>query len=156
VSAGETELRRGIAVLDQYRAQIETLAQQQEIVRISLEEHMRARETLLRYREAGKAAEVLVPIGANSFLVAESKDIKKAFVSIGSDLLVYDEMDRQVERLDARINSGICNGGRRPTGRRSKISTTGCKGPARRASGARCSSPFGNDSPAGKRRPRPK
>src|SRR3989440_12115046 len=105
VSAGETELRRGIAVLDQYRAQIETLAQQQEIVRISLEEHMRARETLLRYREAGKAAEVLVPIGANSFLVAESKDIKKAFVSIGSDLLVYDEMDRQVERLDARIKS---------------------------------------------------
>src|SRR2546428_11676391 len=66
---------------------------------------MRARETLLRYREAGKAAEVLVPIGANSFLVAESKDIKKAFVSIGSDLLVYDEMDRQVERLDARVKS---------------------------------------------------
>src|SRR2546426_2781173 len=66
---------------------------------------MRARETLLRYQEAGKAAEVLVPIGANSFLVAESKDIKKAFVSIGSDLLVYDEMDRQVERLDARIKS---------------------------------------------------
>src|SRR2546427_1595450 len=81
------------------------MAQHQEIVRISLEEHMRAREPLLRYREAGKAAEVLVPIGANSFLVAESKDIKKAFVSIGSDLLVYDEMDRQVERLDARIKS---------------------------------------------------
>src|SRR5256885_15396375 len=105
VSAGETELRRGIAVLDQYRAQIETLAQQQEIIRISLEEHMRARETLVRYREAGKAAEVLVPIGANSFLVAQSKDIDKAFVSIGSDLLVYDDIDRQVERLDGRIKS---------------------------------------------------
>src|SRR5256712_2600659 len=105
VSASETELRRGIAVLDQYRAQIETLAQQQEIIRISLEEHMRARETLVRYREAGKAAEVLVPIGANSFLVAQSKDVDKAFVSIGSDLLAYDDMDRQVERLDARIKS---------------------------------------------------
>src|SRR3989449_8892065 len=66
---------------------------------------MRARETLVRYREAGKAAEVLVPIGANSFLVAESKDVDKAFVSIGSDLLVYDDVDRQVERLDARIKS---------------------------------------------------
>src|SRR3989441_1426092 len=105
VSAGETELRRGIAVLDQYRGQIETLAQQQEIIRISLEEHMRARETLVRYREAGKAAEVLVPIGANSFLVAQSKDIDKAFVSIGSDLLVYDDVDQQVERLDARIKA---------------------------------------------------
>ncbi len=105
MSAGETELRRGIAVLDQYRANIETLAQQQEIIRVSLEEHLRARETLVRYQQAGTASEILVPIGANSFLVAESKDADKAFVSIGSDLLVYDDTAKQVERLDARIKS---------------------------------------------------
>ena len=105
MSAGETELRRGIAVLDQYRANIETLAQQQEIVRVSLEEHLRARETLVRYLEAGKAAEILVPIGANSFLVAQSREVDKAFVSIGSDLLVYDGTAKQLERLDARIKS---------------------------------------------------
>jgi len=105
VSAGESDLRRGIAVLDQYREQIEALAQQQEIIRISLEEHMRARETITRYREAGRGAEVLVPIGANSFLVGESKDVDKAFVSIGSDLLVYDDTEKQIERLDARIKS---------------------------------------------------
>ncbi|TLZ67939.1 MAG: prefoldin subunit alpha, partial [Methanobacteriota archaeon] len=105
MSLGESDLRRGMAVLDQYREQIEALAQQQDIVRISLEEHMRARETLTRYREAGKGAEVLVPVGANSFLVAESKDVNKAFVSIGSDLLVYDDIGQQIERLDARIKS---------------------------------------------------
>ena len=105
MSLGETDLRRGIAVLDQYREQIEALAQQNDLVRISLEEHMRARETLNRYREAGKGAEVLVPIGANSFLIAESKDVEKAFVSIGSDLLVFDEIGKQLERLDARIKS---------------------------------------------------
>jgi len=105
VSAGETDLRRGMAVLDQFRAQIEALAQQQEIIRLSLEEHLRARETLLRYREAGKGAEILVPIGANSFLTAQAKDVDKAFVSIGADLLVYDEAEKQLERLDARIKS---------------------------------------------------
>ena len=105
MSASETDLRRGIAVLDQYREQIEAIAQQQEIIRISLEEHMRARETLTRYGDAGKGAEVLVPIGANSFLVAESKDVSKAFVSVGSDLLVYDDIEAQLARLDARIKS---------------------------------------------------
>ena len=105
MSAPESELRRGIAVLDQFREQIEALAQQQEIIRISLEEHLRARETLSRYGEAGRQTEVLVPIGANSFLVAESKDVDRAFVSIGSDLLVYDEIPKQIERLDARIKS---------------------------------------------------
>src|SRR5439155_1700160 len=33
------------------------------------------------------------------------KYVDKAFVSIGSDLLVFDDMERQVERLDARIKS---------------------------------------------------
>lgn len=105
MSLGETDLRQGIAVLDQFRAQIETFAQQQEIVRVSLEEHMRARETLVRYAEAGKGAEVLVPVGANAFLVAQSKDIEHAFVSIGSDLLVFDDIPNQLERIDARIKS---------------------------------------------------
>ena len=105
MSAGETDLRRGMAVLDQYREQIETLAQQQDIVRISLEEHMRARETLSRYQQAGLGSEVLVPIGANSFVVAESKDVKKAFVSIGSDLVVFDDIPKQIDRLDGRIKS---------------------------------------------------
>ena len=105
MSAGETDLRRGMAVLDQLREQIEAFAQQQEIVRISLEEHLRARETITRYREAGKGAEVLVPVGANSFLVGQSKDTDRAFVSIGSDLLVFDDIPKQIERLDARIKS---------------------------------------------------
>jgi prefoldin alpha subunit len=74
-------------------------------VRISLEEHLRAKETLSQYQKAGRGAEVLVPIGANSFVAAESKDVDRAFVSIGSDLVVYDDVAKQIERLDARIKS---------------------------------------------------
>lgn len=105
MSASESDLRRGLAVLDQYREQLEALAQQQEIIRVSLEEHMRAKETLLRYKEAGKGAEVLVPVGANAFLVAEVKDADKAFVGVGSDVILFDDIPKQVERLDARIKS---------------------------------------------------
>jgi prefoldin alpha subunit len=105
VSASEQDLRRGVAVLEQYRAQLEALAQQQEIIRVSLEEHLRARETLTRSREAGEGAEILVPVGAQSFVVAQVRDAGKAFVGIGSDLIVYDEIPAQLERLDARIKS---------------------------------------------------
>ena len=105
MSASEAELRRGLAVLDQYREQLETLAQQQEIVRVSLEEHMRARETLVRYQQAGKGAEVLVPVGANAFVVAEVKDPEKALVGVGSDIVLFDDIPKQLERLDARIKS---------------------------------------------------
>ncbi len=105
MTASESELRRGLAVLDQYREQLEALAQQQEIVRVSLEEHMRAKETLLRYKEAGKGAEVLVPVGANAFLVAEVRDAEKAFMGVGSDVVLFDDIPKHIERLDARIKS---------------------------------------------------
>jgi len=105
MSSSETDLRRGMAILEQYRAQIESLAQQQEIVRLSLEEHLRAKETLSRYREAGKGAEVLVPVGANAFVVSEVRDPDKALIGIGSDLIVYDAIPSQIERLEARITS---------------------------------------------------
>lgn len=105
MSSTEADLRRGMAVLEQYRAQAEALAQQHEVVRLSLEEHMRARETLLRYKEAGKGAEVLVPVGANSFVVSEVRDAEKALVGIGSELVVYDSIPAHIERLDARIQS---------------------------------------------------
>ena len=105
MSGSEAELRRGLAVLDQYREQLEALAQQQEIVRVSLEEHMRAKETLLRYSQAGQGSEVLVPVGANAFVVAEVKDHAKAFMGVGSDLVLFDEIPKQIERLDARIKS---------------------------------------------------
>ena len=105
MSSSETDLRRGMAILEQYRAQIESLAQQQEIVRLSLEEHLRAKETLSRYREAGKGAEVLVPVGANAFVVSEVRDPEKALIGTGSDLIVYDAIPSQIERLEARITS---------------------------------------------------
>lgn len=105
MSTSEADLRRDVAVLEQYRTQIEALAQQQEILRVSLEEHLRARETLLRFQQAGKGAEILVPLGANSFVVAEIKDPEKAFVGVGSDLIVHDAIPAQMERLDQRIKS---------------------------------------------------
>jgi len=105
LSATDTELRRAMAVLEQYRAQIEALSQQHEIVRMSLEEHMRARETLVRFQQAGKGEEILVPVGANSFVVAEVRDPEKAFVGIGSDLVVHDSIATQLERLETRIKS---------------------------------------------------
>src|SRR5437879_524703 len=61
------------------------------------------RVRLGRARQPGKGARVLVPVGANSFLVAASKDVDRAFVSIGSDLLAYDDIKQQIERLDGRI-----------------------------------------------------
>lgn len=103
MSSPEVELRRAVNVLDQYRAQLDALQRQADLIQGALEENLRARETAARYREAGPGAEVLVPIGGNIFLLAEIKDSERALVGIGSDLVVEDRIPGAVERLDGRV-----------------------------------------------------
>lgn len=99
----EPEFRAAVAALEAGRAQLEAMARQEELLRLSLEEYMRARETMLRFKDAGTGAEVLVPIGANSFLFGTVRDPDRCMVGVGSDVVLEDTIPRAVERLDHRI-----------------------------------------------------
>src|SRR5436309_12707707 len=103
VSASETDLRRAVTILDQYRAQLESLQRQQEVLSLSLEELMRAKETLSRFQKAGKEAEILVPVGANAFVFGQVADASRALIGIGSDVVLKEPIPKAVERLDGRI-----------------------------------------------------
>lgn len=98
----EEEVQKSLADLELYRAQLEGLGRQDELLRASLEEHMRARLTMMNYKE-GKEKEILVPIGANSFLFAKIVDPSKAIVGIGANLTIEEPIDRAIEKLDKRI-----------------------------------------------------
>jgi len=99
----EEEVRRAAAVLDSQRAQLESLARQEEILQYSLEELLRARETVGNARQTGKGTEALVPVGAGAFLFMNVKDSDKALMSIGSDLVLEESVDKVLEKLDARV-----------------------------------------------------
>lgn len=99
----EEEVRRAALVLDSQRTQLENLARQEEILQLSLEELLRARETVSRTKQAGKGAEVLVPVGAGAFLIMNVKEENKALVNIGTDIVLEESADKVIERLETRI-----------------------------------------------------
>jgi prefoldin alpha subunit len=101
--SNEEEVRRAASVLDSQRAQLESLARQEEILQYSLEELLRARETVSSTRQAGKGTEALVPVGAGAFLFMNVKESDKALMSIGSDLVLEEGVDKVLEKLDARV-----------------------------------------------------
>ncbi|HEY5539558.1 MAG TPA: prefoldin subunit alpha [Thermoplasmata archaeon] len=103
MTVSESELRRAINVLDQYRAQLDGFQRQQEILTLSLEEMLRARETMNRYQQAGKGAPILVPVGANAFLFGKVADADRTIIGIGSDVLVEEPIPAALERLETRI-----------------------------------------------------
>jgi prefoldin alpha subunit len=98
----EQELRQAMSTLEVFRAQLESIAQNQQLVQMSLEELGRAKETLSQYQKAKQGDELLVPIGGNSFVFARVGDNAKAIVGIGTGISVEKSMDEAIKTMDDR------------------------------------------------------
>jgi prefoldin alpha subunit len=96
-------LRQALAVLDAYKAQLDSLSSQLQLLQMSLEEAVRARETLQAFAKAKVGDEIMVPIGASSFIFAQVADTEKAVVGIGNRLSQERPLNEAVEYLDANI-----------------------------------------------------
>lgn len=99
----EEELRSAVATLDLARAQLDGLAKQGELLRMALEEHMRAKETISRFNETKTGERLLVPVGADCFVFAAVENNEDVIVSLGSDVMITDTTGDAIAKLDKRI-----------------------------------------------------
>ena len=86
------------------QAQAQLLAQNLELLTMGRNEFQAVKETLegLKKVEEEKP-EILVPIGAGSFLRGIIVDRENAIVSVGAGYAVEKDLDEAIEYLDARI-----------------------------------------------------
>jgi len=99
----DEELRQALAVLDAYKAQLDSLSSQLQLLQMSLEEAVRARDTLKAFSAAKVGDEIMVPIGASSFVFAHVANTEKAVVGIGNRLSQESPMADAVTYLDENI-----------------------------------------------------
>ena len=100
----EKELQQSLATLELYRAQLQSLAEQQQLVQMSLEENARAKETLSNFKSAPIDSEILVPVGGNSFVFAKIGSNSKAIVSVGSRVSLEKPIEDAMKMIETRIN----------------------------------------------------
>lgn len=103
----EQEIKQALSTLELYRAQAESLAEQQQLIQFSLDEYTRARETLSKWKATSPDGEILVPVGGNSFVFAKVGSNDKALVGIGSGVTVEKPLDDAVKIMEARINEMV-------------------------------------------------
>jgi prefoldin alpha subunit len=70
---------------------------------MSLEEHMRAKETISRFSKTSAGEKLLVPVGANCFVFASVENREDVIVGLGSDVMIMDSAEGAVAKLDNRI-----------------------------------------------------
>ncbi len=101
--AEEVGLRQAVDALEATRAQLDALARREEALRFSLQEYTSARNTMVEYKDTSIGTEILVPIGANSFLFAQISDVERCIVGLGAEVALDDGIESAIERLDNRI-----------------------------------------------------
>lgn len=85
------------------QAQAQLLAQNLELLTLGMNEFKAVRETLEGLKKTEGEAEILVPIGAGSFLRGKITDKENAIVSVGAGYAVEKNLDSAIEYLDERI-----------------------------------------------------
>jgi len=100
----DDELRQALSLLDVYKAQLEALAGQGQILQMSLEETLRARETMKAMLTAKDGDEILIPVGASSFVPAKAAGSGKAIVGVGNRMSVEKNLDEAVKFFDEGVN----------------------------------------------------
>jgi prefoldin alpha subunit len=97
------EIRRAMAALETYNQQLESLGRQVQILRTSIDDVVRARETLRALKEAREGDEVLLPIGGSSYVNVVISDRTRAVTNVGSRVSVEKDLD---EALEYTIGTG--------------------------------------------------
>ncbi|MBO4569327.1 MAG: prefoldin subunit alpha [Candidatus Methanomethylophilaceae archaeon] len=99
----DAELRQAISVAESYRQRVESLSRQVQVLRVSLDEVTMASEALKAFKDAKEGDEIMVPIGANSFVTVKVTSNKNVVVDIGSDISVEKDSESAIEYMGANI-----------------------------------------------------
>ena len=100
----DDELRQALATLETMKVQLDAMAQQTRFFQLSLEETMRAHDTLDAFAKAKEGDEVLVPAGASSFVIATVTSKRKAVVGIGNKVSIDMDLDEAAKYMADSAN----------------------------------------------------
>jgi len=100
----EAEVSRYLALLEMYKEQIESLANQSQIIQAMVEEYNRTKITLDRISNVEDGTEVLLSVGGGAFVNANIKDTKKVVYNIGADIMLEKTIEEAVKSIDERID----------------------------------------------------
>lgn len=97
----DNELRQAIAVMESYKERVEALSRQVQVLRVSLDEVNMASEALKAFKDAKEGDEILVPVGASTFIPVKVTVNRSAVVGIGSNISVEKDVSDSVDYMEA-------------------------------------------------------
>ena len=88
MNVNDDELRQMMALMENYRTRTEALSRQVNVLRSTLDEVNMANESIKALLAAKEGDEIMVPIGASSFMNVKVASNKNIIMGIGSNISV--------------------------------------------------------------------
>ncbi|MFW6048411.1 MAG: prefoldin subunit alpha [Candidatus Natronoplasma sp.] len=98
----EQEFRNKVNRLQNLNAQIEIFENQVEFLKEKIQEHETAKNTMKEYMKKEEGSELLVPIGASSYLYSRVGSKDKVLIGLGADISAEKNVDEAVDVIDKR------------------------------------------------------
>ena len=98
----EEEFRQKVNRLQSLNSQMEVFEEQLEFIDELIEEHDEAKATMKKYMEKEEGSEMLVPIGASSYLYSKVGTKDKVLIGLGSDISAEKKVEEAVEIIEKR------------------------------------------------------
>ncbi len=100
----EQSLRESYVMLDTAKAQLEGLVKQQQLIQLAVDEHVRARETIKDLAKGAIGDDILIPLGADSYIHAKISDRRDAIVGVGAGVSILRTPEDAQKILDEKID----------------------------------------------------
>lgn len=97
----DNELRQAIAAMESYKERVEALSRQVQVLRVSLEEVTMSADALKAFKNAKEGDEIMVPVGASSFITVKVTSNRNVVVGIGSNISVEKDINDAIGYMDA-------------------------------------------------------
>ena len=110
MNVNDDELRQMLALMESYKNRVEALNRQVTVLRSSLDEVNMADESIKALIGAKEGDEIMVPIGASSFMTVKVCSDKNIIVGVGSGISVEktpEEADKYMEANAAELAEAL-------------------------------------------------
>lgn len=98
----QQELQQKVSTLEAMRNEVEALQQQKQMLDEYIKRHDEAKETMKNYREEEAGTEVLVPIGADSYIYTEVSNNEEVLIGLGAGLSAERGIDDALDIIERK------------------------------------------------------
>ena len=101
--AKDEEITRNLTLIEYYKQQLESIDLQLQYLQSTLAEYQRAKITVEQLQTVDEKSEILIPIGAGTFLNASLNNASNVLIGVGAGVVVQKTVEEALGKLEERM-----------------------------------------------------